>query len=135
MFEFMYYFTNTYSGGGDMSASNQSRMRRSVQKSQGYADPNSRAADYISGVFFVALNAIAILGEFTNIFSKYGRGQKGILFLYDTVCAPVAAFFSKFYSLGGSSAIYNWIAAQTVFFATSFLVWVLIFIVVRIFKR
>lgn len=117
-----------------MSASKQSRMRRSVQKAQGYSDANSTAADYISGVFFISLNAIALLGEFTDVFSSFGRKKEGIAFLYDTVCAPVASLFSRFFTLTGST-LYNWVAAQTVFFGTSFLVWILIFIVVKIFKK
>jgi len=110
------------------------KMKRSVQKSQGTVEYNSRAADFISAFFFFTLNLIAILGEFTNLLSSVGRSKKGISFLYETVCAPVAGFFSRFFPLSGNQ-IYNWMVAESVFFATSLLVWLFVLIFCRIFSR
>ena len=110
------------------------RMKRTVQKSQGTIEYNSRAADYISAVFFVTLNVIALLGEFTTVLSSIGRSKSGILFLYETVCAPVAGVFSRFFPLGGGK-IYNWMVAEAVFFATSFLVWLVVLLFCRVFRK
>ena len=110
------------------------KMKRSVQKSGGTIDYNSGAADFISTVFFFFLNLVAILGEFTSILPRIGISKSGILFLYDTVCAPVASFFSRFAPLGGTT-IYSWVVAEAVFFATSFFVWLLVFIFTRFFGR
>lgn len=110
------------------------KMKRTVQKSQGTIEYNSKAADFISMVFFISLNLIAVLGEFTNILTRFGRGRDGILFLYETVCAPIAAFCSKFVPLSGTT-IYSWVVAEVIFFATSIFVWLIIFLLSRVFRK
>lgn len=105
---------------------NQSGLRRTVSKSDLDAvSKGIRSADLIAGAFFLGLNAIGVLGQFTKVFAAYGGPSSGISFLYRTFCYPAAYLVSRFFSLKGD-VLYMWIMAELVFLITALVLWLVI---------
>ena len=119
---------------GTMSSVNQSGLRKTVGRNEDDVVSNGiRGADLIAGAFFLGLNIIAKLGEFTGVFAKFGRVNSGIAFLYETFCYPMSLVVSHFFSLKGDP-LYVWIIAELVFILTASLLWLIIVIISALFK-
>ena len=113
---------------------NQSGLRRTVGRNELDEIPKGiRTADLIAGAYFIGLNAIGLIGEYSTVFSKYGGPNPGIKFLYKTLCYPAVLALGRFISLKGDT-VYVWLMAQLVFILTAFLLWLFILISKSIFK-
>lgn len=105
---------------------NQSGLRRTVSKNDlDVVSKGIRSADLMAGAFYLGLNVIGLLGEFTKVFVAYGNANSGIVFLYKTFCYPAAFLVSRFFSLKGDM-LYVWIMAQLIFLISAFILWLVV---------